>query len=427
MKTLLNILLSFCLLQNSFCQVSGKLVTAGNQPIPFANVLLLKNDDSTLVKAVLTNEKGDYQMENIVRGKYFLRYSSVGYQNLESQTFDLTDTGQEKDFGTIVMKEDDKQLDEVVVRAQKPLFSQQPEGTIISVESSIFTKGSSALQVLERSPGVMLDYRNNSIALNGKSGVMVMINGKLLRMTMEQVVSLLNGMSADDIEKIELLTTPPAKYDADGNAGLINIVLKKNKKLGTNATGSLTAGYGWREKATASINLSHNTGNINSYGSYAFSHNRTYTDLDITSAQHMPFLGGDVSVRYWDTARFVNNSHDATIGIDIKLNAKTTIGASMNYNNSVSSGSRVTHAGYNVLLDSLIVYDGVNSGANRWKNLMSSVYLEKQINEKEKIIFDFDYLYYKNEGNSEVQSSFINKHGAQAGGENLFARGQILA
>jgi iron complex outermembrane receptor protein len=203
--------LFFCFLQNTSGQVSGKLTTGNGEPIPLANVLLLNSRDTSLVKATLTKENGAYHVENISQGSYILRLSSTGYQTWDSPVFELTDLQKSKDFGTQAMKENTKELEEVVVRAEKPLYQQKPEGTVVNVEGSILTKGSTALQVLERSPGVVINHRDNSIELNGKSGVMVMLNGKLMRMSMEQVVTLLNGMSANDISTIELLTTPPCK------------------------------------------------------------------------------------------------------------------------------------------------------------------------------------------------------------------------
>ncbi|HKZ64931.1 MAG TPA: outer membrane beta-barrel family protein, partial [Chitinophagaceae bacterium] len=362
-------------------------------------------------------------VEDTRPGTYILRFSSAGYQTWDSPVFELTDSQQNKNFGTQIMKKDTKQLGEVVIRSEKPLYQQRPEGLLINVESSILTKGSSALEVLERSPGVVIDHRNNSIALNGKAGVMVMLNGKLMRMSAEQVASLLNGMSADDIEKIELLTTPPTRYDAEGSAGLINIVLKKNKKLGTNGSVSVTGGYGWREKGTGSINLSNNTKNINIYGSYTFSHDRTYSDLFVSSAQNMPVLGGRIEALYQDTTNLVRDNHDATFGLDIKLSPKTIVGGSIAWNSSKASSTTFTHAGYNVLPDSLLLFNGERNGINRWKNLVSSVYLEKEIREGEKINVDIDWLYYKNNNPTDVQSSFLDKNGNKAGTNNdsLFA------
>lgn len=296
---------------------------------------------------------------------------------------------------------------------------------VVNVQNSILTKGSSALSVLERSPGVVIDHRNNSISLNGKDGVMVMINGKLMRMALSQVVALLNGTSANDIEKIELLTSPPSKYDADGNAGLINIVMKKDKNQGTSGSITLTGGYGYREKGVAGFNLSKNTGKVSTYGSYSFSHDRTYSYMFIHSTQNMPVLGGNLDVIVYDTTRSNQNNHNATAGIDYKINSKITVGGNIIYNASSSTSVSGTHAIYNVLPDSLLTFNGRISGNNHWKNFTSSVYLEKEMNVGEKLNFDLDYLHFQNDNPSEVKSSFLNADGTRAGSnDSLFAPNQ---
>jgi outer membrane receptor protein involved in Fe transport len=418
MKTLFLSLLCFFLLQNAFAQVSGKLVTSNGQPLPFVSVFLLKSSDTSIVKSMLSNERGAYQINNIIAGSYLLRLSSIGHQTWTSPVFEITSNKQGRDFGTITMSETTRQLGEVVVRADKPLYQQRSDGMVVNVASSVLTKGSSALQVLERSPGVVIDHRNNSINLNGKSGVMVMMDGKLMRMPIDQVVTLLNGMSADNIEKIELLTTPPAGYDAEGSAGIINIVSKKNKKQGTSGSYTLTGGYGWGEKGSGSINLAHNTNKVNLYGSYTFAHDHTYSEFSVISAQNMPFLGGDVEVNGIFTTKRIQNDHNAIIGGDFKLNPKTTIGGSITYNNSHASEASYSHAGYNVLPDSLLIYDGHINGTNTWNNLIGSFNIEKVINEREKVSFDMDYIYYNNNGPTEVQSSFVNKDGEQVAANN---------
>ena len=413
MKILCFSLLLFCLLQDALAQVSGKITINNGQPLSFANVSLLKRADTSIVKSTLTNENGIYRMANISPGIYVLRLSSIGYQTWISPAFELTANKTGKDFGTIVMSEATRQLGEVVIRANKPLYQQRPDGMVVNVGNSVLTKGSSALQVLERSPGVVIDHRNNGINLNGKSGVVVMMDGKLMRMPTDQVVTMLNGMSADNIDKIELLTTPPAGYDAEGSAGVINIVSKKNKKQGTSGSFTLTGGYGWGEKESGSINLAKNTKNANLYGSYTFSHNRTYSHLFITSAQNMPFLGGDASVIFTTVTKRVQNDHNAVLGADFKLSPKTTIGGSITYNSSNSPATTYSHALYTVLPDSLLIYDGRINGLNAWNNLIGSVNIEKVIREGEKINFDVDYIYYKNDSPTDVQSSFVNKNGVQ--------------
>lgn len=422
MKTICLCLLSILLLSAASAQISGSFITTDNQSIPFANVLLLKRGDSTLVKAVLTDEKGYFSIPSPPIGQYFLRFSGIGFQTWYSSPFDITPTQQKKDIGQVTVSKLSQQLGEIVIQAQKPLFQQQPEGLLVNVQSSLLTKGSSALSVLERSPGVMIDYRNNSIALNGKSGVMVMLNGKLMRIPMEQLVNLLNGMSADDIEKIELLTTPGSRYDAEGNAGLINIVLKKDKQQGTNGTLSLTGGYGYREKATAGIHLSHNSPKISSYGSYTWSRNRTYSDLHILSYQDMPVFGGRMEVLGLDTTHNLQHNHDVTLGINGKINTKTTLGASVSYNSSHSTATDDNYGRYLLYPDSVLTYNGQINRENQWHNLTSSVYIEHARKAGEKLSVSADYLYFKNDNPSEVNSRFVTSKGTQVdSNDSLFS------
>jgi hypothetical protein len=392
MKYLLFLL---CLSQNVFGQLSGKLITADGQPVPFVNVLLLK--DSTLIKAALTDEKGVWLLAGVTPGKYLLRFSSVGYQTRDTTLFSPT-----RDPGIHILQP--KLLGEVVVRAEKPLFQQQPDGMIVNVENSILTKGSTALAVLERSPGVIIDQHNYNITLNGKSGVIVMLNGKLMRMSAEQVLALLNSMSADNIEKIELLTTPPAKYDAEGNAGIINIVTKKNKSAG--GSYALSAGYGKGEKASGSINLSHNM----FYGAYSFSHDNSYNSFGGQGVQSMPNMNGMMAYDFKSIGKSVANNHNITLGIDAPLDTNTTIGGSIQYNNNHSDNTVFNRGDYIIPTDSFFQMNADIQGLNRWRNLTTSAYIKGK-----HLSLDIDYLNYNYYNPTDVFSSFLDKHGNNAG------------
>ncbi|MFT3935238.1 MAG: TonB-dependent receptor [Chitinophagaceae bacterium] len=415
MKSLFIIITFMVIASATQAQLSGRVVSTDSTALAFANISLLKPADSSFVKAALTNEQGTYSFTDIPAGEYLLSITHTGYQVFYSTIVSVDASQPIKDLGTQILQQQKKQLDEVVVRARRPLMQQKPEGMVVNVENSLLSKGSSALQVLSRMPGVVINYRDNSIALNGKNGVMVMINGKLLRMPIEQLVNWLNNMSADDIASIELLTTPPAKYDAEGSAGLINIVLKKNRKLGTSGNLSLTAGYGKGEKATANASFAHNTQKLNLYGSYTYSRNKTYTWMHVLSAQHMDFLGGDVITDGDFNTNALSNNHNATIGLDVKANNKTTIGGSFSYNKILLSGATITNAGYNVLPDSLIEFNGNNHGHNSWNNIITNIYLDKNIREGEKLSISADYLRFNNAADYNVESSFINNKGMQAG------------
>lgn len=422
MRILLINLLVVCFFNRALAQVFGQVTTVAGQPIPFANVLLLKSLDSSLVQGALTDEKGLYRLETTSPGVYQLRISSLGYQTWNSPVFELTPAQPAKNFGRQTIPEDARQLGEVVVRAEKPVLEQTAEGTVINVQSSVLSKGSSVLQILERSPGVVIDYRNNGLMLNGKSGVTVMLNGKPMRMPIEQVVPLLNGMSANEIEKVELLTTPVARYDAEGSAGVVNIVLKKNTKQGTNGSFSLTGGYGWGEKGTGSANLAHNARSLGLYGSYAFLHDRSSGRMFIDSWQNMPVLGGNLHVLVYDTAKAVQNNHDATVGFDFRLDEKTTIGGSTNWNSSARSTTDFNQTSYTILPDSVLLFQGTIGGTNRWQNWVQSLYAEQKGRQGEQLSLALDHLYFRNSGPTEVNSTFLTETGTPAGNnDSLFA------
>lgn len=400
-----------CYVQTVYGQITGRLTSTSGQSIASANVLLLKSADSSLIKSELTNEKGTFRIENVGFGKYILRVSSIGYQIYHSPIFELTDSLNRKDFGQIMMNAEIEQLDEVIIRSSKPLIQQQAHGTTINVENNVLTKGSSALDVLERSPGVVVDRRNNAIALNGKPGIVVMLNGKSTRMSMDQVVTFLQSMSANGIEKIELLTTPPANYDADGDGGIINIVTKKNKETGTNGDITLTGGYGWGEKETASANLAHHSDKMSVYGSYTYLRDKSYADWFAMATANEPLLGGSTASKFLSTIKSLSNNHSATAGFEIRPNLKTTVGTNITYANNAIDINTSNNAAYIVLPDSLLRLNAGIIGTNNWENITTNVYMEREMGEGEKINLDFDYLNYQNNRPSDIQSSFLNENG----------------
>jgi outer membrane receptor protein involved in Fe transport len=419
MKALLFILLYCCFFHTAFSQVSGKLTKPDGQPVAFVSVLLLNSTDSALVKTVVTDDKGSYFIDNVQPGNYLLRFTSIGYETWHSPGFQITATAKSMDFGVQVMKERSSELKEVVVKAGKPLFQQQVFGTVVNVESSVTSKGSSALEILERSPGVFIDRRDNNIALNGKTGVMVMINGKMMRVSVDQLITMLGGMSANDIEKIELMTTPPARYDAEGSAGLINIVLKKNRNQGTI---SITGGYGWGEKGTISANIARTIGKTGLYASYTYSHDKTFVDWFATATDLVPVLGGQTASTFLSEIKPVRNSHNATVGLDTRFSPTLTAGGSVTFNNNHATEHIVNHAEYSVEPDHQYVLNATISGINNWNNLLTSAYIEKKLNDKEQINFDVDYLYYNNKKPTHAYSIFNDKYGNTPGSnDTLFS------
>ena len=419
-KTLLLSLIFYCIVSCASAQISGRLTDAMSKPVSYATATLLKSADNSPVRSALTTDSGTFVITGVPAGSYLLKITSIGYQNWLSMPFK-----DRKDFGIIVMRENNRQLGEVVIKAGRPLFQQRPDGTVVNVGNSILSKGSTALEVLERSPGVIIDHRNNGIALNGKSGVTMMINGKLMRIPEDQLVTLLNGMSADNITRIELLNTPGAGYDAEGSAGIINIILKKNRLTGTNGSFSLTGGTGYGDKEAAALSLNHNDGNTNIYGSYNYGHDKSYDDFHAIGSEQEPLLGGFAASDFLSVSRPVQHNHNATLGFDSKA-GKTSFGANINYVNSRTSITTTNHAQYHIQPDSVYRLNATINGVNQWRSTSANVYFERQLKAGERLNFDLDYINYKNDYPTAVQSSFLGAQGHQAGtNDTLFSPRQM--
>ena len=251
--------------QSSY-SISGIINEGNGSGMAFANVLLLKSIDSTLVKGTLTLEDGTYKLESETNDNYLIMTSLVGFQSVYSKPFTLS---QDYTVEPLVLEEGE-QLGEVLVQYKKPLYEQKIDRMVINVENSIVSAGSSALEVLERSPGVSVNRQNSTLSLVGKNGVVVMINGKESYMPQSSLVQLLEGMSSDNIASIEIITTPPANFDAEGNAGYINIVLKKQTDAGLNGAYSFSGGIGNGTTTSENISFNYRKNKLNLFGNYSF-------------------------------------------------------------------------------------------------------------------------------------------------------------
>jgi hypothetical protein len=174
MKPLITILY-LLIASGAFGQVTGHVTDTTGKPVPFATAALMRSADSTIITSATVNDTGIFRMAGVQPGKYILRITAVGYQTYRSAVFEVSQ-GLQADLGRLFMKQTGRQLGEVVIRANKPQVQQTAEGVTVNVQNSIMTQGSSVLDVLQRSPGVIVDQHNNTISLNGKTGVMVMID-----------------------------------------------------------------------------------------------------------------------------------------------------------------------------------------------------------------------------------------------------------
>jgi hypothetical protein len=386
--------------------IHGIIQDGNGKALQFANVLLLKSADSSLVKGMITDALGKYSFDNIKNGNYLVTATFTGMTQVYSQIFEITQDKKQIDAGTISLKNADVQLKNVVVAIKKPMFEQKIDRMVINVKNSITNAGGTALDVLEKSPGVTVNKQNNTIAVNGKNGVVVMINGKITYMPMDALVQLLAGISAGNIEKIELITTPPAKYDAEGNAGYINIVLINNPDAGFNGSYFVTAGYGKKEIGAAGVNFNYRTAKLNMYGNYAFNYDHSIqTGTGFTQITKGGNIIANTSFSDRDAVRKV---HNVRVGLDYQLDSSTIIGALVSgYNNRwtmLANNGATVHI--NNMLDTTITT--VDNEINHWQNLMTNFNFQHTFKPGKVLYFDANYIYYKDNNPNTYTNVFYN-------------------
>ena len=307
-----------------------KVFVKGEQETALENitVLLLKGKDSLLVKLGITDDKGFAEFDHVLFGSYLIKATVVNYDNTYSATINVTSP--KSNEITLSMHPIASVLKEVRVQATRPFIQKLSDRIVVNVDNSIISAGSSAMNVLERSPGVNID-QNDVISLRGKQGVIIMIDGKTMPMTGTDLANYLRGLPSDAIDRIDIITNPSAKYDAAGNSGIIDIHMKKDQRLGAN--GSITAGYGQGvyPKSNAGINFNYRNKKVNVFGNYNYAYRKglNHLILDRNFYTNGVFDGEDKKDNY---TTFPLNFNVARIGADFFLNKKTIIGFVVNSN-----------------------------------------------------------------------------------------------
>ncbi len=383
--------------------VTGTIQDDSGEPIPFSTIVLL-DQDSSLVKGEISNDLGKFTIKTNKTGNFRLAASSVGFEHFISDYFRLND-GQSESVGNIRLKEKTEQLEELVVSADKPIFEQKLDRTVVNVGQNLSVSGGTALDVLERSPGITVDRMNNSLALAGKQGVRVMINGKISNLPAAAVVQMLDGMNAENLEKIELITTPPAKYEAEGDAGMINIVLKKSADKGTNGFVSAFGGYGRDIKYGGNINLNHRNKGLNLFGDFSYRNNFT-----------KQFIGSYRNIQT-DTGMDVINSpseRDANtevfngrFGIDIPIGKTTVIGGSFSFFDRDWTMDAINNIDQNISNQATQV-DMSTFEINDWYFTHGNFNVYQEIGQNHNLSVDFNRISYDANNPTEYLQEFYS-------------------
>ncbi|MDF2456139.1 MAG: putative TonB-dependent receptor, partial [Cytophagaceae bacterium] len=247
--------------------ISGFVKDDAGLTVELVNVVLLQLPDSTEAAVAFSDSLGAYTFENVKPNDYVLVAMQLGYEKIISKSFTIDDSSTVEFHFTLVSEEKDRT--EITVTGKRPVVRQEADKMVVSVENMLATSGLSAIDVLKRSPGISVD-KDGAITLRGKTGVLILLDDRPLYMTAEQAGNLLKAIPSDQIKEIEIITTPSAKYDAAGNAGIINIRLKKGAYEGFNGSTNISYGQGRYHKFTAGVNSTYKKNKVTLNGGYQY-------------------------------------------------------------------------------------------------------------------------------------------------------------
>jgi hypothetical protein len=398
-------------------QVKGTVKDAATgSGIPFASIVLLKQSDSTLVAGQMSTEQGTFELTSSESGTYFLSISSAGYHKTSSAVFNLNASTSPVQLN-LTSTEQVNKLDEVVVRGEKPFLEQKIDRTVINVQSMISRAGGTALDILQRSPGVTVDRMNKSIALSGKQGVRIMINGKISRIPMEAVVQMLAGMNAENIERIELITTPPSRYEAEGDAGMINIVMKQSTDVGTNGSVSAFTGYGRDVKYGGNLNMNNRSKKLNIYGDFNTRHD--YTQMYWNTRWSAPVNSEMQEMISNNDRPAYEGATSGNIGAEWQLGKKTSVGGSFGIFKSIWDMDANADITQNVdgTLASTIKMNTIEE--NDWTQYIGNMNLNYKFNDGWDVTYNLDRIVYDSYNPTSYTQDYFDSNGSSTGTEYL--------
>lgn len=392
--------------QSTF-QISGEILDESGAGIDLCSVNLFVQLDSSFVKTEFTDQDGSYLMSGMEEGKYFLLVKQFGYVDYRQEL----DVKGSVELSSITLKEDAQVLEQVVVTHTVPFIERKIDRVVVTPDALIANAGSNALEVLERAPGVMID-QNGVILLKGRSGVAVFINDKPSYLSGTELENYLRTLPAGSIKNIEIMENPPAKYEAEGNAGVININIKRSTMKGLFGNTSVSYRRSRYNSSNNSLNLNYNRKKISLYanayagfwGSYQdLNINRHYLNEDNTPASSFAqnsynknngrYVDGKIGLDYYPT-------DNSTLGIGYKLALSPST-------RSVDNTALVTDAA-GALMQKVIAD---NISETTFTNNLINVYFSHDLDSLgSKISVDADYVNYKSSNDQDFKNFQYNSN-----------------
>ncbi len=321
----------FFAISNTYSQntsVSGKITAASDKsPVAFAAIALLSLPDSTLAKSATTDFDGLYKIENVPAGKYILKVQVLSFKDYFVAPFTIQPDEAEKKLDNIILQADVQRIKQIEVTAEKPFMQQQADRKVYNVEKNITATGGTATDVLQNIPSVAQDADGN-ISLRGSENVSILINGKPSTIAGGDKAQILQQIQANTIQSIEIITNPSSKYDAEGSAGIINIITKRNEK--ENISGNVGVNYTIYNKAGTNAALNYKNKRISVGASYSVNYNPRFNE----GSNNRKNIFADTTffseqINNGDRIQFNQNVRG---NFDYFINDKNTIGTTFSFN-----------------------------------------------------------------------------------------------
>lgn len=391
--------------------ISARITNAADLPVEYANVLLYSAKDSIFKKGTISDAKGIFNLKISQPAEYYLQVSALNHLTFHSSIFRVTDSGHNFSVTKIRLTDLTTDLQIIEVTAQKQLFEQKLDHLRVNVADNLTLNNGNALTVLSSAPGVELDEGQQIISLNGNNGVKIAINGKIRPVPFSVVLELLRSISSENIQNIELYALAPARFDAEGTGGVININLKKNPKDGLNGSYALGFSYGQRPKANLSTSINFNKNRFNLYASYAV--RRLLNTQTIIYDRNFQTNGNQTNIKNTnlnDRDWWLNN---LSVGADYRVSEKTRIGMVIQgYHRFTDTNARNTSKKTvdNILTEEFAL---IINEKNTWQHGAINLNFEQKISDQSTLNFDLDYLKYSNDNPSNYLTNRINPDGSR--------------
>lgn len=402
-------------------KVTGSIKDGGQQKvIDAASISLLKSKDSSLVKVAFTDKEGNFSIENVKEGAYLILATSIGHSKIYSKVFIISSEKLSENVGMLQLVPADKNLTGVTVVSKKPFIERKADRTIVNVDAAISNTGSTALEVLEKAPGVTVD-KDGNISLKGKQGVMIMVDGKQTYLSGPELTNMLRNMSSNQLDQIEIMTNPSAKFDASGRSGIINIKTKKNKQKGFNGSASAAYTQGIYSKTSNSLNLNYKNGKVNLFSTFSGNYRNGYQELDI----YRRYTNNDKTTKaVFEQNSFSsrhNGNYNTKIGADFYVSKKTTLGVvitgTTNPRSDNGENTSYLKSATNVI-DSIV--QAKSSEHSKWKNAGINFNFRHVFDSTgRELTADADYLRYKSNKSQNFYNTSYTPQWALKTSDNL--------